>query len=824
MGEKRQEKNRMLKVSEFIVDKRNLIFLLVVMGLIFSAISVKWVKVETNLVEFLPENSVTKQGLDLMEEEFTTFATAQVMVANVTLSKSYELQAMLEQIDGVWSVEFDDSAAHYNNVSALFSVTFDYEAMDPLCELALDEVKAALAGYDLYVSAEIGDYLSETIQAEVNVIIVYVAIIVLIVLILTSQTYGEVPVLVLTFLSGIILNMGTNFLMGTISFVSNSVTSVLQLALSLDYAIILCNRYREELERMPRREAVIVALSKAIPEILSSSMTTIGGLIAMLFMQFELGPDMGINLIKSIFFALLSVFVVMPGLLMLFGPLMDKTKHKNFVPKIPFVGKFAYKTRRVIPPVFVLIAVAGWYFSGLCPFAYGYGPLSSPKVSEAQLAKNMISENFSSSTMIAVVVPGGDYETEEKLLAEFSAMEDVKSAMGLANIEAMGGYTLTDKLTSRQFSELADLDYEVAQLVYAAYAVQNEQYGSLISDMGEYKVPLLEMFLFVCEQVDSGLVSLEGEQAEMIEEAQKMINFAKLQLQGDNFSRMLLYLTLPESSEETYTFTDVLLATAQKHYEDGEVYVLGNTTNEYEFKKSFAVDNPVVSTMSIVIVLVVLLFTFKSVGMPILLILVIQGAIWLNFSFPYFTGNPIFFMCYMIASSIQMGANIDYAIVIASRFEELKHEMSPEQAMVETMNFAFPTILTSGTIMMSAGFLIGSMTSDGTICGMGMSLGRGTLISIVLVMFVLPQILLIGSKIIDKTSFAIPTVLKQKQVSGRVSVDGFVTGEISGTFSGMIRGIVDGDVNLNLISGTAEEVAETETEKEQDKEDADNEE
>ena len=801
----KKDNNMMLKVAEFIVDKRNLFFLFVIMGVIFSAISVNWVKVENNLVEFLPDDSATKQGLDLMEEEFTTFATAQVMVANVTLEKAYELQDILEKTDGVWSVEFDDTTAHYNNVSALYSVTFDYESMDPLCEIALEEVKAALAGYDLYVSAEIGDYLSETIQAEVNVIIIYVAVIVLIVLVLTSQTYGEVPVLILTFLSGIILNMGTNFFMGTISFVSNSVTSVLQLALSLDYAIILCNRYREELERMPRREAVIVALSKAIPEILSSSLTTVGGLIAMLFMQFKLGPDMGINLIKSIFFALLSVFVVMPGLLMLFGPLMDKTKHKNFVPKIPFVGKFAYKTRKIIPPVFVVLAIAGMYFSGLCPYAYGYGPLSSPKVSEAQMAKNMISESFSSSAMIAVVVPAGSYETEEKLLAEFSALEGVKSSMGLANVEAMDGYTLTDKLTPRQFSELADLDYEVAQLVYAAYAVQNEQYGTLLSDSGEYRVPLLDMFLFVCEQVDSGLVTLEGEQAEMIAEAQKMINFAKLQLQGENYSRMLLYLTLPESSEETYAFTDVLLATAQKYYPDGEVYVLGNTTNEYEFKKSFAVDNPVVSTMSIVIVLIVLLFTFKSVGMPILLILVIQGAIWLNFSFPYFTGKPIFFMCYMIASSIQMGANIDYAIVIASRFEELKHEMPHREAMIETMNFAFPTILTSGTIMMSAGFLIGSLTSDGTICGMGMSLGRGTLISIILVMFVLPQMLLIGSKIIDKTSFAIPMVLKRKQASGRIAVDGFVSGEISGTFSGMMHGMVDGDVNFNLLSGTATE-------------------
>ena len=188
---------------------------------------------------------------------------------------------------------------------------------------------------------------------------VLVAVIVVVVLTLTSQTYAEVPVLLLTFVSAMIVNQGTNFLLGTISFVSNSVTSILQLALSLDYAVIFCNRYKEEHTRLPIREAAIVALSKAIPEIGASSLTTVGGLVAMLFMQFRLGADMGICLIKAIIFSLISVFTLMPGLLMLFGPLMERTAHMNFVPKIPFVGKFAYATRFVVPPLFVLLVFAG---------------------------------------------------------------------------------------------------------------------------------------------------------------------------------------------------------------------------------------------------------------------------------------------------------------------------------------------------------------------------------------------------------------------------------------------------------------------------------
>ena len=231
---------------------------------------------------------------------------------------------------------------------------------------------------------------------------------------------------------------------------------------------------------------------------------------------------------------------------------------------------------------------------------------------------------------------------------------------------------------------------------------------------------------------------------------------ALAQLQGNDYNRVLIYLSPSlEPGQTTYEFTDTIRSIARKYYPDGELYMAGDATNEYDFQKSFAVDNVVVNVVSIFIVLLVLLFTFQSVGMPILLIVVIQGAIWINFSFPYFMGTNLYFMGYLIVSSIQMGANIDYAIVIATRFNELKDKMEHKQAMIETINFAFPTILTSGTIMTVSGILIGQMTSDACIVGIGQCLGRGTIISIILVLFVLPQILLIGTRIVDRTSFAV---------------------------------------------------------------------
>lgn len=802
----------MTKLATFIVDKRNLFFLLTIIMLIFSAFSRNWVEVESDLAAYLPEDSQTRQALDIMEEQFTTYGSAQIMVANISQDQAEELKDQIAGIKGVQSVEYDNTRDHYNNASALYAVTFDYDETDDACLTSLAAIESALSSYDIYVSTELGNAEQEAIDSEVSVIMVYVAVIIVLVLLFTSQTYAEVPVLILTFVVAMIMNLGTNFLLGKISFVSNSVTSILQLALSLDYAVIFCNRYKEEHQTLPVREAVIVALSKAIPEIGASSLTTIGGLIAMMFMQFRIGADMAVCLIKSILFALLSVFIVMPGLLVLFGPLMDRTEHRNFVPKIPFVGKFAYKTRFIVPILFVIAIVIAFPLSQKCPYAYGESSLKTPVLNETQIAQNMISDNFSSTNMLALMVPAGDYEKEAAILSELEQYDEVDYAMGIANVEAMDGYTLADQLTPREFAELAGLDYEVAQMVYAAYAVQQQAYGQILGNLDGYQVPLIDMFLFVCDQVDSGIVTLDEEQTDMLNEAYTQMTAAKKQLQGTDYSRMLVYLTLPESGEETYQFIDTLQATAQKYYPDQAVYVAGNSTTESDFQKAFAQDNLVVSVVSILIVLVVLLFTFKSAGMPVLLILVIQGSIWINFSMPYILNQPLFFMSYLVVSSIQMGANIDYAIVVANRYQELKDQMNHRDAIIETMNFAFPTIITSGTILAVAGTLIGLMTSTASITGIGQNLGRGTVISILLVMFVLPQILLVGGKIVDMTTFEMPNVTKKRSGRGRVKVDGMVRGEIRGVVSGTMHATVEGEVDLNLISGTVSEEDEDEAE------------
>lgn len=800
-----EENSFMIKVSTFIVDRRNLFFLLFGIALIFSVVSMNWVTVENALSAYLPDTTETSQGLERMEEQFVTYGTAKVMVANIPYEEADRIYEELEQFDSIIMLDFDNSKKHYNNFSALYNITFGYEETDARALAALEEVRSLLEEYDVYISTAMGDASAEQLAKEMSVISVLVAIVVVSVLLFTSQTWAEVPVLLLTFCSAALITKGTNFLTGTISFVSNSVTIVLQLALSVDYAVIFCNRYKEEHQSLGIREADIVALSKAIPEISSSSLTTVGGLIAMMFMQFGIGRDMALCLIRAIFLSLLAVFLLMPGLIMLFGKAMDKTKHKSFIPEIPFVGKFAYKTRHIIPPLFLVVLVGAYMIQSRCPYVYGYTQLETPVQSDAMMVDEMIEEGFGTENFVALVVPAGNYDKEKRLLKELDARPEVDHSQGLANTEAMDGYMLTDKLTARDFSELLELDYEIAELLYMAYAVNDENYAKIVNGFSNYSVPLIDMFMFLYDEVDEGYVTLEDDLMDTLEEAHTKMQIALDQLQGEQYSRMLVYLTLPEEGNETFAFLDEMHEIAGKYYDKAEVLVPGESTSQYDLYKTFQRDNTVVNVVSILAVLVVLLFTFMSAGMPVLLIAVIQGVIWVNFSFPSIQEKNVFFLSAMIVSSIQMGANIDYAIVISGRFMEIKNKMSKKDAIIETMNFAFPTIVTSGTMLALAGIFIGQMSSDGAVCGIGQCLGRGTILSIFTVMFVLPQILLLGEKIIDKTSFAVSIPLKLERNSGLMRIDGFIQGQMNGSVMGEFHGLVRGDANLFVNMGKLEQ-------------------
>lgn len=812
MSTQKKKQTPIEKIAALIVDKRKAFYLFYIIAGIFCAIATGWTQVNNDITSYLPDTSETRVGLDLMNDQFITYGSGSIMLENVTFEKAEEIAAELEKIDGVTTVKVENDEDSYKNGSALLTVTFDGEEDDQISKDAMVAIKEKLEPYDEYINSAVGNSSSETIAAEMQTVVVIVLVIIIGVLFFTSHTYMEIPVLLMTFGMAALLNMGTNFIFGEISFVSNSIAVVLQLALAIDYAIILCNRYTEERVNMDARDAVVTALSKAIPEISSSCLTTLSGMVAMMLMQFKLGFDLGIVLCKAIFFSIFVVFTLMPGLLMSFSPLIDKTHHRNFVPNITAVGKFDVKTRFIVPPIFAVILVAGFILSNQTNYVYGYSTLSTYTKNATQIAEEKIDETFGSNNMMAIIVPAGSYDKEHQLLERIEEMPQVESTMGLANIEAMDGYVLTDSLTPRQFAELTDMDIEVVQLAYAAYAADQEDYGQIVgsitsSTVSNYSVPLIDMFTFIYDEKEAGYVNLDDDLNDKIDDLHDQLDDAKKQLKTDDYSRMLVYANVPEEGEETFKFLDELHAVVQEFYPENS-YIVGDSTSDYDLSSVFSTDNLMVSILSFLFVLVILVFTFKSAGLPVLLLAIIQGSIWINFSVPVLMDTNIFFLSYLIVSSIQMGANIDYAIVISSRYTELKKSMSIKDAMVETLNQAFPTIITSGAILAIAGLLIGFLSSDVAISSVGICLGRGTLISIGLVMFVLPQILLLGDVIIEKTSFTLKHRELIQKRSGYMRVNGRVRGYVCGIVDANISGMIHGEISAQLDSDAAESMKE----------------
>lgn len=800
MRNKKAKDSFLQKFATFAVDKRYILFAIYAVGIIFSMFSMNWVQVENDLTVYLPENTETRQGVQILQENFFTPATARVMVSNVTYETAEELYEKISEVEGIQLVTFDSTENHYRDASAMYDVTFSGGNFDKSALDAVEKIRFILLDYDSAIDTQVGYDENTAIGEELTTILILLIIIILIVLTLTSRSYAEILVLLLAFGAAAILNLGTNFIFGKISFISNAIAVVLQLALAIDYAIILCHRFSDEHETKGTREACISALAKSIPEITASSLTTICGLAALAFMKFSIGLDMSMVLMKSIFLSLLSVFTVMPGLIMVFSGLIDRTRHKRLIPNITFLGKFAVKVRYVMPVLFVLVLIGSFYLSSQCPYCYSYTDLKTSKSTERKEEHFAVNDVFGVNNMVAIVVPGKNYEAEKAILKELDSRPEVKSTTGLSKIEAMNGYCLTDSLTPRQFSELVGLDYEVAEALYSFYAVKNVQYGEIISGLSEYKVPLFDMFLFLKDQMDEYNITLEGDMQEYIGDMFTQLESAQKQMANDDYSLLAVYLNLPEEGEETLNFLSEIRQIIGQYY-DGDYYVIGNSTSARDLADSFASDNIMISVLSAFLVILVLIFTFRSIGLPILLIAVIQGSIWLNFSFPTITQQPLYFVGYLIVSAIQMGANIDYAIVISSHYQEEKKHLPPKKAIIAALNSAFPTVFTSGTIMTSTGFLIGNMSAHPVVSIMGNCMGRGTLISMILVLCVLPSILVLGDAIIEKTRFKFKSTQPPVQsVSGTIKVNGRVRGYISGMVDGDFDGVVHGDFDASVSS------------------------
>lgn len=750
------KKNIMKEVAAAIVKSRFLIMALFLVAGIYCAMSIGKVQVNEDLTAFLPETTETRRGLTIMEDEFITYASADVMVSNITYETAEKIADDITDMKHVSSVTIDDTAAHYVNSSALISISFDGVESDENVITAMNQIREYLSDYDTYISSSIGVNTSEEIASQMGGVLVLTLIVIVGVLLFTSRSYFEVVIFGIVFAFAALLNMGTNYLLGEISSITNSICVILQLILAIDYAIIFSHRYQDEVPNFAtEREALIEALSKAIIEISSSSLTTVSGLLALTLMQFRLGYDLGIVLTKGIIFSLLTVFLLMPGLIMFFPKALKRTAHKSLIPNIEPWGKFLVKSKYCFVWLFIILIPFSIYFSSQATYAFDDSSIDEIVYSESRAAMHKITDTFDNSTTIAVIMPNGDYSSEKAILKEISELDNIKNATGLANIEIEDGKVLTDSFNPRMFSELLDIDIEESILLFQAYGVEHEQFQGIFQSAEEYEVPLIDMFLYLFEKIDQGVVSLDDDKQETVNSLRDTLMQGIDQLQGEDYDRIVITATVPIEGEESVSLVEKIRSISEKYYGDGNILVVGEITSARDLADTYNSDSNKINFLTIAFILVILLFTFKSVTGAFVLVFVIQGSIWMNFSFPFLTDTVSSFVTSMIVSAIQMGATIDYAIVIMSHYQNLHTKMSKREAMVKAVNESFPTVLTSGSIMTVAGFLISFKVSDVYIGHIGRAVGRGALISVILVLTVLPQLIVLLDKLIEKTKFKI---------------------------------------------------------------------
>lgn len=688
----------MRKLYSFIVRNLKKIIVFFLILAVSGAVLQNFVEVNYNMKDFLPDDSPSTVSLEVMESEFDGgIPNARVMVKGVSVPEALEYKERLKNCEGVEDVLWlDDSVniyapletadkdaveTYYKDNNALFTVTV---AKDDKVE-TVDRIRDIVGES----GAMCGDAVSTAVATtgtviEIRLITIFAVIAVLAILLLTTRSWAE-PFVVMAGLGvAIMINSGSNLIFGEISFVTNAAGAVLQLAVSLDYSVFLLHRYEECLkESGDRSQAMIDALCKSTSSILSSGLTTVIGFLALMFMRFGIGPDLGMALAKGVAISLVTVFVFMPALIIKVYPLIQKSRHKSFMPSFKGFGGFV--TRIMIPMVFVFVIAAVPSFMASNSNSYYYGA-SNIYGRGTKLGDDTadIENVFGKSDTYVVLVPNGDVEAEKKLSDALRTIPEIKSII-----------SYTDTVGAEIPKEYLDKD-TLSRLV------------------------------------------------------------------SDNYNRMVISVETEYEGKETFKLVEKIRDTANKYYPDG-YYLAGEGVSTYDLMDTITKDTLKVNLIAITAVFLILLLTMKSLSLPFILVFAIEAAIWINMGIPYFADSVVQYIAYLIISSIQLGATVDYAILFTDRYSEYRHTKPKKQAIVETVSTVTTSILTSGTVLALVGFLLSYISTHGILSQLGLFLGRGTLLSMTSVFFVLPRLLYIFDGVINHTTMKLNFYYPEKE-------------------------------------------------------------
>ena len=676
----------MEKIASGIVIHRKIIIALFVSVTLLSAALYTFVGVNYNLADYLPQNVPSTQAIRIMGDEFTqTIPNANVMVRDVSIVESLEYKQLLSGIAGVSDVVWLDDVVdlktplemqdadvveiYYKDRTALFMIRIS-EGMENKACAAI----RSLIGDDGAISGEAADrdFAQNASVSEVLKALAIVLPLFILILMISTESWLE-PILFISAIGvAVLINMGTNILFGKVSFLTNSVSPLLQLAVSMDYAIFLLHAFSANRGKYSSiSEAMKHAIISSITTISASALTTLFGFLALVFMEFGIGADMGLILAKGIIMSFVSVVVFLPALTLCLYKAIDRTRHRSLLPNFSNVSKGLSKA--AIPAIVIVLLIIVPSFLGQQKTEFTYGAGAAGKGTYLERDTNAVEAVFGKTNIAVLLVPSGNIVKERELGVE-----------------------------------LEKLDYVNAVVSYA----QN-----------------------VGAEIPSAFLD----------------NDITDQFYSEHYARIIIYLDAPSEGNLTFGAVETIRAIAGRYYDD--YFIAGQSLTLYDIKNIVASDNIRVNLIAIISIFLVIMLSFRSAILPFILIITIETGIWVNLSIPYFMNSTINFIGYLVLNTVQLGATVDYAILMTDNYKENRKSLPKKAALYKSLGDGFKSILVSGFTLSLTGFTLYFTSTNSTIRDIGFLLGRGTLLTIVMVLCFLPPMLSMCDKLIAKTSW-----------------------------------------------------------------------
>lgn len=683
----------MINVGKWITRHKNLILMIAVILLIPSALGYLGTRVNYDVLSYLPEKLETVKGQDVLVDEFGMGAFSMVVVEDMPLKDAAKLETQIEDIDHVTDVLWYDDAldisvptemmpeelrkSFFNGDATMMIALFDNTTSADDTMDAITEIRKTV-GKNVYASGMSGVVtdIKDLALREMPIYVIIAGLLSLLVLFITMDSLLTPIIFLVNIGMAIVYNLGSNIFLGEISYITQALAAVLQLAVTMDYSIFLLESYEANKIRFDndKKRAMAHAISNTFKSVTSSSVTTIAGFIALCFMTFKLGTDIGIVMSKGVVIGVLACVTVLPAMILTLDPWIDKLSHKPLIPSLDRVSHGIVKGRYIALALFLILLFPAVYGNNHYQIYYNIDQSLPDDIPSAE-ANKKLKDEFNMSTMHMVLLEDGlSAKEKNQMLKEIEKVDGVKWVIG---INSLVGSNIPDSMIPEDIKEMLSTDQYELEFISSDYS----------SATDEVNAQLTEIDRIVKDYQKEGMV---------IGEAPLM--------------------------KDLQDVTDVDLAT--------------------------------VNYISIAAIFVIILLTFKSISIPVILVAVIEFAIACNMAVPYYTNTSLPFVASIVIGTIQLGATVDYAILMTNRYhkERVVGGKSKREAIGIAHQTSIKSILTSGFCFFAATFGVTAYSEIDMISGICTLLARGAIISMVVVICILPAMLWVFDGVIKRTS------------------------------------------------------------------------